>query len=273
MIDTGHLPHDQRGFVHKRIIRAAVGFIPGGSTALSVFSAGRGLLGGGSAPAARAKFTPEQLSGALVHLRHDHNVRTAGHGWLGPELIGAARASVVSGHVPSGLPAGALTLPPATASFTGGRLPTTCKWPMRFDPRTNRCAHFLGTQTGPDPTLEPVGEAVMGRFGPAMVPGHRPIDRDVCPRGMVLGLDRLCYNSRGDNKISNKNRLWPKGRAPLGAPYEMRALSITTRFSSKFKTATKRMEDLGLVKKPKPRARARTSRKQLASGITVIDTE
>ena len=53
----------------------------------------------------------------------------------------------------------------------------------------------------------------------------------------------------------------------------MRALSITTRFASKFKTANKRMEDLGLVKKPKPRARARTSRKQLAPGITVIDTE
>ena len=144
---------------------------------------------------------------------------------------------------------------------------------MRWDTRTNRCAHFIGSVTGPDPEMEPVGEAVMGRFGPAMVPGHRPIDRDVCPRGMVLGLDRLCYNSRGDNKISNKNRLWPKGRAPLGAPYEMRALSITTRFASKFKTANKRMEDLGLVKKPKPRARARTSRKQLAPGITVIDTE
>jgi len=270
MINTSQLPHDQRGFVHKRLISGAIGLLPGGRTALDAFGAGASLFGRGSGTATRAKFTPEQLSGALVHLRHDHNVRTPGHGWLGSGIINAARASVVSGHVPSGLPPGASFLPGATASLASG---TQCKWPMRFDPRTNRCAHFLGTQTGPDPTMEPVGEAVMGRFGPAMVPGHRPIDRDVCPRGMVLGLDRLCYNSRGDNKISNKNRLWPKGRAPLGAPYEMRALSITTRFSSKFKTATKRMEDLGLVKKPKPRARARTSRKQLAPGITVIDTE
>jgi len=270
MINTSQLPHDQRGFVHKRIIRAAVRFIPGGTSALDVIGAGRRIFGGGNGAARAAKFTPDQLAGALVHLRHDHNVRTPGHGWLGPGLINAARASVVSGPVPSGLPPGAAFLPPATASLASR---TPCKWPMRFDPRTNQCAHFLGTQTGPDPTMEPVGEAVMGRFGPAMVPGHRPIDRDVCPRGMVLGLDRLCYNSRGDNKISNKNRLWPKGRAPLGAPYEMRALSITTRFASKFKTANKRMEDLGLVKKPKPRARARTSRKQLAPGITVIDTE
>lgn len=39
-------PNDARHFVHKKLLKAAVGFIPGGSTALSVFSTVKSLVGG-----------------------------------------------------------------------------------------------------------------------------------------------------------------------------------------------------------------------------------
>jgi len=84
MINTSQLPHDQRGFVHKRLISGAIGLLPGGRTALDAFGAGASLFGRGSGTATRAKFTPEQLSGALVHLRTSGPLAMGG---LGPESL------------------------------------------------------------------------------------------------------------------------------------------------------------------------------------------
>lgn len=121
-----------------------------------------------------------------------------------------------------------------------------CLWPERPDPVTGECVAFLGTQPGPD------GQPVNGRYGTGMVPMTRNIMRHVCPKGMVLGDDRICYNRRN---ISNKDREWPKGTRPLGTPEEMRAVRIASRFAGRFERTTKRMQKIGLAKKPAPRAR------------------
>jgi len=257
MIDFNTRPSEQRGFIHKKIFAAVLDIIG------KEDGTGPGAGGGGGGSPRPSKFSPEQLAGTLDHLRHGHTAVDTGHGWLRPELIRQARASVVSGPVPSGIPPGHSFLPPGTGA---------CVPPLRRDPRTGDCRFFLGDQTGVDDT--PVGEAVMGRFGPALIPGSKVIDRQVCPRGMVLGSDFLCYNSRGEGKISNKNRLWPKGAQPLGTAEEMRAVRIAARFGRRFETTTKRLQKIGVVKKPAPRARAR-ARRQIGpgSGITVIDTE
>jgi len=97
---------------------------------------------------------------------------------------------------------------------------------------------------------QPVGDAVMGRYGAGLVPGSLMIDRAVCLRGMQLGDDGLCYNK---SQISNKQRMWPAGRKPLLSGGDMRAISIAARAGRRLEGATKRLQRLGMMKKPASR--------------------
>lgn len=99
------------------------------------------------------------------------------------------------------------------------------------------------------------GEAIMGQHGAAMVPGSMIIDRAVCQRGMHLGDDGLCYNK---SQISNKERMWPAGRKPLLSGGDMRAISIAARAGRRLEGATKRLQRLGMMKKPASRRQLRT---------------
>jgi len=107
--------------------------------------------------------------------------------------------------------------------------------------------HFGGTS---GVGAVPVGEAVMGRYGAALRPGSMVIDRAVCLKGMQLGNDGLCYNK---SQISNKQRQWPAGRKPLLSGGDMRAISIAARAGRRLEGATKRLQRLGMMKKPAPR--------------------
>lgn len=164
-----------------------------------------------------------------------------------------------------------------TAKFAGDMAPTTsftprtltgrgrCVLPLRPDPRTGECRLFLGTQTGRDDTPIPsgngarpdvFGEAVMGRYGAALAPGNMVVDRAVCPRGMTLGDDELCYNK---GQITNRQRMWPAGRKPLLTGGDMRAISVAAAAGRRLERASKRLQKIGLMKKPAPRARRITS--------------
>ena len=76
------------------------------------------------------------------------------------------------------------------------------------------------------------------------------IDRAVCPRGTQLGNDGLCYNK---SQISNKQRMWPAGRKPLLTGGDMRAISTAARAGRRLDLTTKRLQKLGMMKKPSPR--------------------
>jgi len=107
-----------------------------------------------------------------------------------------------------------------------------------------------------------VGEAVMGQYGAALQPGSMIIDRAICLRGMQLGNDGLCYNK---SQISNKQRMWPAGRKPLLSGGDMRAISIASRAGRRMELATKRLQKMGMMKKPTsrrlaPHAHARAAR-------------
>jgi len=116
------------------------------------------------------------------------------------------------------------------------------------------------------------GAAVMGQYGAAMVPGVDAVRTLDCLPGMVLGLDELCYNKRD---ISNKERKWPRGTRPLGTPGEMAALRKAASFGRRMETTVKRMQKIGVLKKPS-RGRSSSRRpapRQLAPGPSIINVE
>ena len=223
-LDDGR-PGDRRGFVHKRLIRAVGGFVRGGPT-----GAVAGLLSSPSRPPARDVIPRELVErNPLVATRGKETGRQLK---FGPEPQGR-------------------TILGRAKQFLGfnGNGDDGCVFPARIDPGTGRCKVFLGDRAGPNGGRD-VGEAVMGRYGAALQPGIKTIDRAVCLPGMQLGDDGLCYNK---GQISNKQRMWPRGRRPLLTGGQMRAISIAAGAARAVEKSTKRLQDLGMLKKPMPR--------------------
>ena len=222
-------------FVHKRIIGGVKGFVTSG---FSPTGAAAGFLtsgGGGSRDRGFRRpmrdVPPRRPVSRSVVARP--SVFSAAEKQLGREL------KFASADVRSFKPVGG-----------------SCPPFMRPDPVTGECKFFIGDRPGRDTRpLEtgpgvPVGDAVMGQFGAALEPGSRIIDRAVCLRGMVLAVDGLCYNR---SQIRNNQRMWPKGRKPLLTGGEMRAISIAATAGRRMERASKRLQKIGLMKKPPPR--------------------
>jgi len=227
MIYCAFLPNERRYFVHKRLLRGIGGFITGGPVA-----AVGGFLTGDPRPPSRPTLQ-----------------RTA---TARPSVRGAFEQE--SGR---GLKFRAFGLRSEQRSLVAGRGP--CTFPAKPHPVTGKCTVFLGDRPGRDtrplpigPGV-PVGDAVMGRYGAALWPGSKIIDRAVCLRGMVLGDDEKCYNR---SQIKNSERMWPRGRRPLLTGGDMRAISIASRAANKLTRTAVRLHEIGLIKKPiasKPR--------------------
>ena len=214
---------DCRRFVHKRIGRAIGGFIGGGP-----ISAIGGFFGGGGGrkgiPGGGRPGVPGGCSVGMVRDTFGNCVPVSGFGGGG----GA-----------------------------GGRA-KTCDQLRRGDFRDQaeyqrRCAGAGGE----------FGQAVMGRYGAALVPAQRSAVTLHCPKGAVLGDDDLCYNRR---ELRNTDRKWPRGRRPLLTGGEMRAISIANRAAGKLRRNQKRLQAMGML--PKPKAAAR--QKALPPAKTVV---
>jgi len=153
---------------------------------------------------------------------------------------------------------------------------TACVFPARPDPITGRCKLFLGDQPGPEPGGVGGGGAVMGRFGAALVPDVEDVVTMRCLPGMVLGKmeadgGHLCYNRKD---LTNKERLWPRGRRPLGTPGEMAALAKAASFGRRMEGTVKRMQKIGVLKKPsRARPRARAPKQIGPGGPSIINVE
>ena len=237
MLDVEFLrspPGEIRGFLHKRLLRGALGLVTGGPTA---------ALAGFVAPTTRPA-GPVLTDAQRFALKSPAQQEAANRARFLARGGGGGQAAQDMG---------------AQIKFADAALPTSifgidvpCIFPFRKDPRSGECRLFAGTQTGVDDT--PVGDAVMGRFGAALAPGSRVVDRAVCLRGMVLGVDGLCYNR---SSIRNSDRMWPRGRAPLLTGGQMRAISIAATAGRKLERTTKRLQKIGLMKKPARRAAPR----------------
>lgn len=228
-------PNDQRGFIHKRLLGAVGGLLKGGP------------LGAAAGFLAKPKARPTLPAGAAPRLPTESAKqigRAAKFG--GPEAFATVSRPLAPG--------------------------VDCRPPQVLDPRTGRCRTPRGgiigaTQralpggfsgfiddNGAVQTFDggtPVGDAVNGRYGAALVPGIMQIERSVCLKGMTLGNDGLCYNK---GSISNTQRMWPRGRRPLLTGGDMRAIGIAARAGSKLERTTKRLRTLGMMKRlPAPR--------------------
>ena len=74
-----------------------------------------------------------------------------------------------------------------------------------------------------------------------------------CGRGAVLARDGMCYDKRS---LTNKQRWWPKPRRPLLTGGDLNAINRASRAATRLTNATKRLQKLGMMAKPK-RAGAR----------------
>jgi len=210
-------PNDIRNFVHKRIGRAVIGFATGGpGGAVAGFARGdRPTLGGKCPlPAGDLQFQ------------------------IGRWRSGASRSPALRAELEAcGVDLGVSRsfAPSGNGCFPG----------MLRDPVDGKCKFAIGQQVGRDDTA--VGAAVMGRYGAALEPGNMVVNRAVCLPGMILGDDDRCYNK---GSITNKQRAWPRGRRPLLTGGEMRAISTASSAVGRMERTTKRLQKMGLMKKP-----------------------
>jgi len=225
--ENGGRPGDQRGFLHKSFVGKFVGgvakkFISATPIGAAITTA----VGVGSSIFGRSR-SPTQVAQKQLGLDAKFNVGG------GPPAFTPAFTTVQPRRI----------APPARriAPRSG-----PCDFPMEIAP-DGTCREPTVDQFG-----RPlgVGAAVMGRYGAAIEPGSKIIDRAICLRGMQLGDDGLCYNK---SQITNKQRMWPAGRKPLLSGGDMRAISIAARAGRRLEGATKRLQRLGMMKKPASR--------------------
>jgi len=92
----------------------------------------------------------------------------------------------------------------------------------------------------------PAGNAVMGRYGAALEPFAESRVVSTCLPGMVLGDDGLCYDRKA---ITNRERKYPKGTAPLLTGGDMSCIRKAARAASRLQRTTKRLQKIGLLKR------------------------
>ncbi len=236
--EDGFRPSDQRGFIHKsklgRFVTGAVKtFVPAVAIGSKVLSTGRSLL------RTKARATVPRTLTARSTLAGAEQKE------LGLQLKFPSDAQLTTSNVRQ-LHGGAP--PPRRNGGTGflGPRGGGCPEPLILSPEGNCIA-----PTSPRGAELFMGEATMGRYGAALIPGTKIIDRAVCLPGMQLGDDGLCYNK---GAITNSQRMWPRGRRPLLTGGDMNAIAIASRAGGKLDRTTKRLRALGMMKAlPKPR--------------------
>jgi len=252
MFPTDGRPGDQRGFVHKRLLR--------GVSKLA------GLAGDIGIPGARTVSSiTGRLGGRIQRPPLAPRLQISTPRPTAPRTRTARVTPTSQAQKQRGLDikfADTFGLPPLGVSGGRGRGP--CDFPMEIAP-DGSCREPTVDQFGRP--LGGVGEAVMGRYGAALEPGSQIIDRAICLRGMQLGDDGLCYNK---SQITNKQRMWPAGRKPLLSGGDMRAISIAARAGRRLDNTTKRLRKLGMMKAlPAPR-KAPHQHAKAATGVVSV---
>jgi len=268
---------NEGGFVHKKLLGlagTAIGFVPGGG----LVKTGLGLASRAFSRTRTPRPTVPRTETARVTVLSEQNkqlarqIKFSSEDSFGGGGTSLAAVGPLAGVAPgtkaqriydqcfakalrtSGSVAGAVALCLAEAAALklgiGGRNgsgATPCDPPLVRDAR-GLCL-FPGSPAGAEAFG---GESILGQYGAGMVAGSQIVDRAVCLKGMQLGNDGVCYNK---SQISNKQRMWPAGRKPLLTGGDMRAISTAARAGRRLELATKRLQKMGMMKKPTTRGR------------------
>jgi len=218
----------------------------------------------GNAPLVASALTParEVLTTGLVEPR-EPNMSLLGR-------IGGAIKGAVGGFVTGG-PAGALGGAALGAISSGGaRRPTVGSQVMRGVGTASMALVPQGCPPGssgiPPFCIDLVpggggsGSGILVGQGeprrtPAMIgasavtPFIKNVQVHRCSRGSVLGIDGLCYDKR---TLRKDQRKWVPPRKPLMTGGDLNAIAKAARAANRMKGAQRRLERLGLLKRPKP---------------------
>jgi len=268
-------PNEQRNFVHKRLFGAAKGFVTSG---FSPTAAAAGFLTGGGPKRTQRRVKVAMPARQALPPTLPFTVRPPG---LRPANRRVIRELEFQAHAPVAPavrrpPPRTLTARPDATSAaekaagraakfgaSGGKVeqiidflrggsqdPGECGFGRVWDEVEGRCVFGIGEQAGRDDT--PIGDVVMGRYGAGEMPGNMVVNRALCRPGMVVGDDGVCYNR---SQIKNSEREWPRGRRPLLTGGDMRAIATAARAGRRLERTTKRLQKIGMMKKPAPRRR------------------
>jgi len=235
----GGRPGDLRGFIHKRLIGAASGFLKGGPLA-----AISGFVSGGGSNAQRNAMAAQRAQLRAAQRAEAARFTPAPQRAFDVPLLEQRAIPFKTSGCPSGY-----------TKSRGQCVPTFGGDVRKPGPKAFLQELIPGGETG----LEVFGNAVMGRYGAALEPAVAAVTVRDCPKGAVLGNDGLCYNK---DAIKNSQREWPRGRRPLLTGGDMRAISIASRAANKLQRKQKQLQELGLLKKPA----ARKQQKQIGPG-------
>jgi len=92
------------------------------------------------------------------------------------------------------------------------------------------------------PGMDGYGEAVKGRYGVGLIPRVEVRPTRLCPRGMVLGNDGVCYDR---SRLRKSDREWDPGTKPLLTGGERAAIAKARRAAGKLETAKKSLKKVG----------------------------
>jgi len=227
--------------VHKTLLgigSAIGGALPGVGTAFSAFQTARNLIVPGSSSRTASNKAQKRLGAEL---------KLGGGGAAESRLkfttatVGGGGSSFVP--IPFTLP----SLPGVIDNLIDDDVNGNgCQPPLIRNPKTGNCI----APTSPRGAELFAQQAIAGQYGAGFIPGTKLVDVATCGRKQVLGSDGICYNK---GQISNSQRMWPKGRKPLLTGGDMNAITTANRAARRVEATTKRLQSMGMMKKPAPR--------------------
>jgi len=272
-------------FVHKRIIKAATSFVTGG---FSPTAAAAGFLtggGGGGKTAARAARVAARASRQATNQARAARIaaRAQRVASRAPRPVSRLAAAAATGAPTALSPAISRLSNPAAASagrcgFGFIRVGGRCV-PLGAAPAAGIIDLVTGGRFRPKPPTSPsrsmttvprqdFGQAVVGAFGmPAMVPAQEMRMTLVCPRGMVLGTDDLCY-PKGVLSSRNLHRKWRRPPRPVISAGDARAIRVAAAAKDR---VLKLAKDVGLhASKNRPAPKSKGHQHLLAPPSQVL---
>ena len=177
---------------------------------------------------------------------------------------------------------GEAPVPGTQGPVPGALVPRGCDPPLVMD-QSGICVFpgSPGDLSTAGPAVAPATPVGTTVFGSAVAPEVRTRTHRRCPKGLVLGVDNLCYR-KGD--LRRGERKWRPGRKPLLTGGDLNAIAKAERAAKRFKKEQSRLRKLGML----PKASSGSSKKKpsgedlvkalLAAGVpkvaaTVIDTD